>query len=64
MIAGINPYRPVDAGYAPFLKLLAGQIASSLACARAHDIERERLATTLAEAVSRRPWRLPVPTNS
>ena len=53
LIAEINPYRPVDGGYAPFLKLLAGQIASSLASARAHDVERDRVAT-LAEAVSLR----------
>ena len=31
LIVGLNPLRPVDDGYVPFLELLAGQIASQLA---------------------------------
>lgn len=50
LIVGMNPYRPRDDGYAPFLKLLAGQIASSLASAQVYEAERER-AAALAEAV-------------
>jgi PAS domain S-box-containing protein len=53
MIVGLNPYRPKDLTYVPFLKLLAGQIASSLASARAYEAERER-AAALAEAVQLR----------
>jgi len=53
LIVGLNPFRPVDSGYVPFLKLLAGQIASSLASAQAYEAERER-AATLAEAVQLR----------
>jgi signal transduction histidine kinase/DNA-binding response OmpR family regulator len=50
LVVGLNPYRPNDEGYVPFLKLLAGQIASSLASAQAYEAERER-AAALAEAV-------------
>jgi GAF domain-containing protein len=42
LVAGINPYRPLDAAYRGFLDLLAGQIASGLANARAHEEERRR----------------------
>ncbi|MGH9887748.1 MAG: ATP-binding response regulator, partial [bacterium] len=48
LIAGINPYRRFDAAYAGFVDLVAGQIASSLANARAYEAERRR-AESLAE---------------
>jgi PAS domain S-box-containing protein len=47
-IAGLNPYRPLDAGYRGFIELIAGQIAGSLASARAYEQERKR-AESLAE---------------
>ena len=50
MIVGLNPYRPADESYLGFLKLLAGQITSSLASAEAYEAERAR-AAALAEAV-------------
>ena len=53
LVVGLNPYRPKDEGYVPFLKLLAGQIASSLASVQAYEAERAR-ATALAEAVQMR----------
>ena len=42
LIAALNPYRQLDAGYAGFLDLVAGQIAASFASARAFEEERER----------------------
>ncbi|MDC0715101.1 response regulator [Stigmatella sp. ncwal1] len=53
MIVGLNPYRPVDESYVPFLKLLVGQVASSLASAEAHEAARQR-AAALTEAVAMR----------
>ncbi|ATB39262.1 histidine kinase [Cystobacter fuscus] len=53
MIVGLNPYRPVDESYVPFLKLLAGQVSSSLANAEAHEAAHQR-AAALAEAVEMR----------
>jgi signal transduction histidine kinase/DNA-binding response OmpR family regulator len=53
LIVGLNPYRPEDEGYVPFLKLLAGQIASSLSSAQAYEAARER-AAMLADAVQMR----------
>ncbi len=47
-VAGLNPYRPLDAGYRDFLNLLVGQIASGLASARAHAATKAR-AEALAE---------------
>ncbi len=47
-IAGLNPYRPFDEAYAGFIDLIAAQIASGLAAARAYDAERRR-AEALAE---------------
>ena len=47
-IAALNPYRPLDVSYAGFLNLVAGQIASSVANARAYEDERKR-AEALAE---------------
>jgi signal transduction histidine kinase len=48
LIAGLNPYRPLDVSYAGFLSLVAGQIAASSANARAYDAEKKR-AEALAE---------------
>ena len=42
LIAALNPYRQLDAGYAGFLDLVAGQIAASFSSARAFEEERER----------------------
>ena len=47
LIAALNPYRPLDVNYVGFLNLLAGQIAASIANARAYDAEKQR-----AEALS------------
>jgi len=41
-IAALNPYREFDATYAGFVDLVAGQIAASLANARAYEEERLR----------------------
>ncbi len=49
MVAGLNPYRPADDDYLNFIRLLAGQIASSLANADAYEAARQRDAE-LAEA--------------
>ncbi len=48
LVAGLNPYRPLDADYRGFLDLLAGQLAAGLGSARAYDAERKR-AEALAE---------------
>jgi signal transduction histidine kinase len=48
LVAATNPYRPLDEGYVGFIDLVAGQIAASLANARAHERERRR-AESLAE---------------
>jgi PAS domain S-box-containing protein len=48
LIAALNPYRQLDAGYKGFIDLVAGQIAASIANARAYDAERKR-AEALAE---------------
>ena len=48
LVAALNPYRPLDAEYEGFLNLVAGQIAASIANARAYDEERKR-AQALAE---------------
>jgi signal transduction histidine kinase/PAS domain-containing protein len=48
LIAALNPYRPLDVNYAGFLNLLAGQIAASVANARAYEAEKQR-AEALAE---------------
>jgi len=47
-IAALNPYRELDAGYAGFLDLVAGQIAASITNAKAYEEERQR-AEGLAE---------------
>ena len=48
LVAAINPYRPFDDSYAGFVDLVASQIASGLASARAYEAERQR-AEALAE---------------
>ena len=48
LVAGINPFRPLDTQYRGFISLLAGQIGSALANARAYAAERQR-AQALAE---------------
>ncbi|RVU17215.1 ATP-binding protein [Methylobacterium oryzihabitans] len=47
-VAGLNPYRPLDAVYRGFLDLFVGQIATGLANANAYEQERRR-AEALAE---------------
>ena len=47
-VAGLNPYRQLDAEYNGFIELIAGQIAAGLANARAYEQERRR-AEALAE---------------
>jgi signal transduction histidine kinase len=42
LIAGLNPYRPLDVSYAGFVNLVAGQIAASIANGRAYEAERKR----------------------
>ncbi|GJE16330.1 Sensor histidine kinase RcsC [Methylobacterium marchantiae] len=53
LMVGLNPHRPFDADYLSFIKLLAGQVSSSLASVSAYEAERERNAV-LAEAVRMR----------
>lgn len=48
LIAALNPYRQLDSSYSGFIDLVAGQIAASLANARAYDQARKR-AESLAE---------------
>jgi signal transduction histidine kinase/PleD family two-component response regulator len=48
LVAGLNPFRPLDDDYAGFLHLVAGQVAAGLANARAFAEERRR-ADALAE---------------
>jgi PAS domain S-box-containing protein len=48
IVIGLNPYRPLDVSYAGFLNLIAGQVAASIANARAYEDEKKR-AEALAE---------------
>ena len=48
VIAGLNPFRLFDSGYAGFLDLVAGQVTSAIANAEAYEEERRR-AEALAE---------------
>ncbi|HEY7404569.1 MAG TPA: ATP-binding protein [Candidatus Angelobacter sp.] len=48
IVAALNPFRPLDAGYTGFIDLLAGQIGAGIANARAYQEERKR-AEALAE---------------
>jgi PAS domain S-box-containing protein len=42
LVAGLNPYRPVDESYRGFVTLFAGQVAAGIANARALEAERRR----------------------
>ena len=42
LVAGVNPYRPLDASYRGFYGLVAGQLASAISNARAYEAERRR----------------------
>ncbi|MCU0683781.1 MAG: ATP-binding protein [Polyangiaceae bacterium] len=42
LVVGLSPYRRYDRAYQGFLGLVAGQIAASLATARAYEQERQR----------------------
>ena len=48
LIAGLNPHRSLDDAYRDFIGLIVGQVAASLANARAYEEERRR-AAALAE---------------
>jgi PAS domain S-box-containing protein len=48
LVAGISPRRPLDDAYQGFLDLLAGQVATAVANARAYEEEKKR-AEALAE---------------
>ncbi|MGA7399292.1 MAG: response regulator [Candidatus Sulfotelmatobacter sp.] len=48
IVTALNPYRPLDVSYAGFINLVAGQIAASIANARAYSAEKKR-AEALAE---------------
>ena len=47
-VAGLNPFRRLDAPYRSFIDLLVGQIEAGIANARAYEAERQR-ADALAE---------------
>jgi signal transduction histidine kinase/DNA-binding response OmpR family regulator len=48
LLVGLNPYRPLSERHTGFIDLVASQIASGLASARAYEAERQR-AEALAE---------------
>ncbi len=41
-IAGLNPHRPLDAGYRGFIDLVASRLSASISNARAYEAERRR----------------------
>ena len=47
-MSALNPFRPLSESYSGFVDLVASQIASGLASARAYEAERQR-AEALAE---------------
>lgn len=49
VVAGLNPYKPLDGDYQAFIELLAGQLAAALDRAGAAEAQRRR-AAVLAEA--------------
>jgi len=53
LVVGLNPLRPFDDAYFGWVKLVAGQLVSSLASADAYEAERQR-AEALAAAVRMR----------
>jgi PAS domain S-box-containing protein len=48
LVTALNPYRPLDVGYAGFLSLIAGQLAASVANSHAYSEQKKR-AEALAE---------------
>ncbi|MEZ5285811.1 MAG: ATP-binding protein [Vicinamibacterales bacterium] len=42
LVAGLNPFRPLDEAYRAFIELFVAQIASGMANARAYEEERRR----------------------
>jgi signal transduction histidine kinase/CheY-like chemotaxis protein len=42
IVAALSPFRPLDVSYAGFINLVAGQIAASIANARAYSAEKKR----------------------
>jgi signal transduction histidine kinase len=42
LVVGLNPYRPVDAGYRSFVELIARHLSGGLAVARSYEVERRR----------------------
>ena len=42
IVAALSPFRPLDVSYAGFINLVAGQIAASVANARAYSAEKRR----------------------
>jgi signal transduction histidine kinase/DNA-binding response OmpR family regulator len=44
LVFGLNPYLPLDAAYTGFLHLISGQVAASIARARAFEFEQVRTA--------------------
>ncbi|MFF9204949.1 SpoIIE family protein phosphatase [Streptomyces sp. NPDC014986] len=48
LVAGLNRYRPFDAGYRGFVELVAGHIASGVSSARSYEAQQRR-AEELAE---------------
>jgi signal transduction histidine kinase/serine phosphatase RsbU (regulator of sigma subunit)/DNA-binding response OmpR family regulator len=43
VVAGVNPFRPLDGDYLDFVELIAGQVAAALANASSYDAERRRV---------------------
>ncbi|HEX5101603.1 MAG TPA: ATP-binding protein, partial [Polyangiaceae bacterium] len=48
LVAGLNPFRQLDAGYRSFLDLVAHQVAGNIANAEAYAMERKRSEALLA----------------
>jgi signal transduction histidine kinase len=42
LVAGLNPFRPLDESYRSFIRLVVGQASAALANARAYEEERRR----------------------
>lgn len=49
LVTAANPHRPIDAGFSGFVELIAGQIASSLSNADAHQASRAEAAARASE---------------
>jgi len=48
LVAGLNPFRQLDAGFRSFLDLVAHQVAGNIANAEAYELERKRNDALLA----------------